>query len=320
MSKKIDRTGEINYNKQGMKMWIKEYRNSRDIDIEFENGYIAYNKSYNWFEQGLIRNKNVKIIRGDKIDFTYRVGETNYNNNGTKMTIIEYIDSQNVLIEFDDNIHKYRKNCSYRDFKIGKPSSPYDKKIFGIGYLGAEKQIGINNDFEYSRWHHILERCYGKEITSRNITYKDCQVCEEWYNFQNFKKWFDENYYQVNDEKMCIDKDILIKWNKIYSPNTCLIVPENINKLFVREKSRRGNTPIGVSIYDNVIYARMSKVINGKWTRIEIGSHYNNTEQAFYAYKKEKEKHIKEIADLYKDKIPKRLYDAMYNYIVEITD
>lgn len=319
MSKKIDRTGEVKYNSQGLKMWIREYRTSRSIDVEFEDGFIAYNKSYSWFEKGLVRNRNVKIIQKNKPDFTYRVGETNCNSNGIKMTIIEYIDSQNILIEFDDN-YKYRKICSYKEFKNGSPSSPYDKKIFGIGYLGEDKKIGINNNFEYGRWHHILERCYGENITARNITYKDCSVCNEWHNFQNFKKWFDDNYYTVDNERMCIDKDILHKGNKIYSPETCLIVPDNINKLFIRGSSRRGNTPIGVSIYDNVIYARMSKVINGIWTSFTIGNHYDTVEQAFYAYKYEKEKHIKEVADQYKDKIPKRLYDAMYNYIVEITD
>jgi hypothetical protein len=300
-------------------MWIIGYRNSRDIDVEFEGGYIAYNKGYNWFERGLIRNRNIKVVHKNRTDYTYRVGEINYNNNGTKMTIIEYTDCQNVLIEFDDDYH-YGKICSYREFKKGGVSSPYDKKIFGIGYLGADRQIGINNDFEYGRWHHILDRCYNENRTSRTMAYKGCVVCDEWHNFQNFKKWFNENYYTVNNEKMCIDKDILFKWNKIYSPETCLIVPERINKLFVREVSQRGNTPIGVSIYDNVIYARMSKVINGKWTRFEIGKNYNNVIQAFEAYKREKEKHIKEVAELYKDQIPEILYNAMMNYVVEITD
>jgi hypothetical protein len=128
MSKKIDRTGEEGNNNQGLKMWIKEYKTARDINVEFEDGYIAYNKSYSGFEKGLIRNRNVKIIPQNKIDFTNRIGEINYNNNGTKMTIIDYENSQNALIEFDDGIHKYIKFCSYKDFKEGRPSSPYDKK------------------------------------------------------------------------------------------------------------------------------------------------------------------------------------------------
>ena len=44
------------------------------------------------------------------------------------------------------------------------------------------------------------------------------------------------------------------------------------------------------------------------------------SEEAFKSYKTFKEKYIKQVADEYKDKIPKKLYDAMYRYEVEITD
>ena len=43
-------------------------------------------------------------------------------------------------------------------------------------------------------------------------------------------------------------------------------------------------------------------------------------EGAFNAYKEAKEKEIKRVADEYKDKIPQKLYEAMYKYKVEITD
>ena len=42
--------------------------------------------------------------------------------------------------------------------------------------------------------------------------------------------------------------------------------------------------------------------------------------QAFTCYKNFKENYIKQVADEYKDLIPKKLYDAMYNYKVEIND
>ena len=47
---------------------------------------------------------------------------------------------------------------------------------------------------------------------------------------------------------------------------------------------------------------------------------FPNQQEAFYAYKKAKEKYIKEVADLYKNIIPQKVYDAMYSYQVEITD
>ena len=42
--------------------------------------------------------------------------------------------------------------------------------------------------------------------------------------------------------------------------------------------------------------------------------------EAFLCYKTEKEKYIKEVADEFKPYIPQKLYEAMYNYKVEITD
>lgn len=47
---------------------------------------------------------------------------------------------------------------------------------------------------------------------------------------------------------------------------------------------------------------------------------YHTVEEAFYAYKKAKELHIREVAEKYKGDISPRVYDALINYTVEITD
>ena len=71
----------------------------------------------------------------------------------------------------------------------------------------------------------ILERGYSKLWKEKHPTYENVYVCEEWHNFQNFAKWYYNNYYSINEERMEIDKDILYKNNKVYSPDTCIIVP-----------------------------------------------------------------------------------------------
>lgn len=62
--------------------------------------------------------------------------------------------------------------------------------------------------------------------------YADCEVCEEWMCYQNFAEWWNKNMYHIGTERMHLDKDILIKGNKVYSPDTCLIVPQSINEIF----------------------------------------------------------------------------------------
>lgn len=48
---KIDRTGEENINKQGLKMQIIRYKNVHDIDIQFEDGIIVRHTYYQYFKR-----------------------------------------------------------------------------------------------------------------------------------------------------------------------------------------------------------------------------------------------------------------------------
>lgn len=120
---------------------------------------------------------------------------------------------------------------------------------------------------------------------------------------------------------MCLDKDILIKGNKIYSSETCMFVPQTINTLFVKCDKARGESVIGTSP-KNGKYQVQCWLINpetGK-SKQEFLGYYETQEKAFEIYKYYKERNIKQVADYYKDLIPERLYNAMYNYEVEITD
>ena len=74
-------------------------------------------------------------------------------------------------------------------------------------------------------------------------------MTDEWLNFQNFAEWYEKNYYEIPGEIMCLDKDILIKRNKTYSPETCVFVSNRINNLFVKNDYNRGEYPIGVNLY-----------------------------------------------------------------------
>lgn len=159
----------------------------------------------------------------------------------------------------------------------------------------------------------MIKRCY--DIKSKDYYQyggKGCIVCGEWHNFQNFAKWYDDNYYTIEGKNMNLDKDILIKNNKIYSPNSCIIVPDDINKLFTKNNKNRGNLPIGVTKKGDKYIVNLHSV--------KYSKSFDTPEEAFYSYKQIKEKYIKQIADEYKDRIPKKLYDAMYKWEVEITD
>jgi len=246
-----------------------------------------------------------------------RLGEVSYSTYGGKMTISEYTSTIDMTVEFEDG---YTTKTIYSNFKRGVVKNPYEKTVLGIGYLGQGEYKGceINNQSkQYSTWRSMLRRCYSVNAHEKQPTYINCTVIEEWHNFQVFAKWYDENIYTIRDEKLQLDKDILFKGNKIYSPDTCVFTPQRINLLFIKREAKRGIYPIGVLSHSNNRFRAHCN--NTEKVTIELGL-FNTIREAFTAYKNYKENTIKEMADKYKISIPKKLYDALYNYKVEITD
>ena len=112
-----------------------------------------------------------------------------------------------------------------------------------------------------------------------------------------------------------LDKDIILKGNRIYSPETCAFVPNELNLLFTKNKARRGDYPIGVFLDSG----RFRAVVTMNKVQKYFGSHAT-PEEAFKASKEAKENYIKEKAEEWKPLIDHRVYNSMYNYQVEITD
>lgn len=249
-----------------------------------------------------------------------RLGETNKNSYGTLMKIMEYINANNMIVEFQDE-YLHKVHCAYKEFRKGQVKNPYDKTLYGVGYVGVGKyKVKEENKLtiQYKYWQSMLRRCYSEEYHNKQPTYIKCQVDPEWLNFQNFGKWFDENFYELENERIELDKDILSKGNKLYSKYNCVFVPQSINRLFTKNDAVRGEYPIGITEHFDKLEVAC-KNFNGK--RIYLGLYEKyEVEKAFNIYKNYKENLIREIADLYKDKIPTILYNAMKNYIVEIDD
>lgn len=249
-----------------------------------------------------------------------RTGEKNYNSFGSKIIISKYRKNNDIDVYFPEyNWTKY--NSEYKEFKNGTIRCPYEPRIFGIGYIGEgpyKTREGKEQTKIYKTWHAMIRRCYDKELHKKYPTYKDCEVCKEWHNFQEFAKWYNNNYYEIDNERMALDKDILIKGNKIYSPDTCVFVPQSINTLFIKHNADRGNLPIGVH-YDkqHKKYRAQCRIKNSNQKTLGL---YNTPEKAFLAYKKFKEQYVKQVADEYINLIPRSLYSAMINYKVEKKD
>lgn len=227
------------------------------------------------------------------------------------MKIIKCIDGTNIVVKFQDEFG-YEKPTTYSNFKRGQVRNPYDKTVMDMAYLGVGKYItkdeNNKNSREYMCWKHMIERCYVEKHSDKHKSYFGiCSICDEWLNFQNFARWYEENKYDV-DERLHLDKDILIPGNKLYSPKTCLLVPQRINMLFMNMPNKNG-LPNGIRKCKNGYSAT--------YNHEELGT-YNTLEKAYSAYANKKEEVIREIANQYKDIIPTKVYNALLNYKVQI--
>ena len=238
-----------------------------------------------------------------------RLGETRLNKQGTMMKIIRYGNYDDIDIEFMDECHYIKKHQLYANFKSGGVKNPYDRTICGVGYIGVgEYKTGTNTKHteEYQNWTCMIRRCYDEKLKERYSAYfGDCFVCEEWYNFQNFAKWWNENIYRVGTERMHLDKDILFDGNRMYSPNTCLISPQRINMLFMK-KPNKYNLPNGIKPSSK---GRYESKYNGKHLGV-----FDSIEDAVMVHDMAKSEAVIQIANEYKDKIPSKLYEAMINW------
>lgn len=249
-----------------------------------------------------------------------RTGERFITKEGYEIVIIEYNGALDVTIQFQDEYKAILEHRQYADCRKGLIKNPYCKNVYGQGFIGQGKyksSINKKETDEYREWYGIMIRGFDKEFKKKNPTYKDVIVDERFYCFQDYGYWREHNYYEIEGEKMQLDKDILFKGNKIYSPDACIFVPQRINNLFTKSDVARGNCPIGVSYHKptNKYIVYCKTLYNNKYLGL-----YNTSEEGFQAYKTFKETYIKEVADNYKDRIPQELYEAMYNWKVEVDD
>lgn len=252
-----------------------------------------------------------------------RIGEEKYNKQGDLMKIIVYNNASDIVIEFQDK-YKGVIHTNYQSFSLGKPINPYRPSVFGHGIVGNKYAIRIDGKIskEYNTWSNVLQRCFNKKCKEKHPSYESAACCNEWLFYENFYEWLhsQENFdkWYVEDGS-AIDKDILFKGNKFYSPETCCLVTQNVNSLFVKCDVSRGELPIGVVKHGSGYRATcMNPFIN----KNESLGTYKTAEEAFLKYKIRKEELIKQVAEIeyHNGNITKQCYDAMMNYEVEIDD
>ena len=229
-----------------------------------------------------------------------------------RCSVVDYKGRDKVFVKFYEypNIVK----CNLSNLKKGLVSNPMRPTLRGVGYMGVGNYTS-NDKLAYQTWNNMLERSYSEKCHQKQPAYKDTIVCDEWLNFQNFAKWcYSQDFFNAKDDKgkvYQLDKDILVKGNKTYSPETCCFVPKDINVLLLKSRKTRGDCLIGVTFNKNSgkFVTRMGVTGISCYIKQSV-----TEDEAFETYKKVKEAHIKLVAEKWKSVIDDKVYQSLLNY------
>lgn len=194
-----------------------------------------------------------------------------------------------------------------------------EKLVRGIGVKGNKYPSSISRKHvkEYKLWESMLDRCTDK-WKIKSPTYAGVTCSENFKSYSFFYEWCQEQVGFGNIDSKGIfwhlDKDILVKGNKVYSEDNCVFIPQRINNLLLKVDKARGKDLLGVFYRED-----KGKFMCSCSPKGYLGL-FNNSQEAFVAYKNYKEALIKSVANEYKDRLDQRVYQALINYTVEITD
>ena len=245
------------------------------------------------------------------------IGKLYKTNNSGDIEVLSYTNSKNVEIKFlkSGNVTTvYSSNIVNGTIK-----DVYSPTVYAVGVIGSKYPTRFNNKSlpQYEHWKGMIRRCYNDEERGKFKTYKGCTVSENFLHYEYFYEWCNKQT-GFNCDNFDLDKDLLVKGNKVYSEHTSIFLPREINSALTKNDKTRGEYLIGVS-WHKATKKFISQVDIGLKSQKHLGL-YTTELEAFNAYKEAKENYLKDLANKWKDKIDSRAYNALMNYQVEITD
>lgn len=240
-----------------------------------------------------------------------RTGEVHILNDGSPVEIIEYINCYKCKIKFENG--EIIDAMAHNVVK-GNVANPFRRRVFGVGYFGVGRHNSVGEttgktNKMYNTWYGMFERCYCPKYHLKQPTYIGCSVDEKWHCFQDFGDWFEQNYNPEYMQDWHLDKDILVKGNRIYSPDNCRLIPRMLNAVVNYKQTNKRGMPTGVYKEGKKYSAIMD--LEGHAKRIGLYSSVSEASEAFNNFKLE---WIKTTTEKWKELICPDIYNTLKNY------
>ena len=268
---------------------VESYINSEEIVIKFVDSGNLKTTTLDQIKKGLILDKDAADkIRAERLlckrkaigkqDIVLNKMESVLNRVHTTSAISEIDVSELPLVSYKVDEDVVTKD--YKQLKVMLNNAiPELATVRGVG--SAPK--GSSKDELYRTWSNLLYRNYGNNTSFKDfVNYIICYVCDDWLFFDKFREWV------LNQElptcKFNIDKDLLSSINddiKVYSPDTCLVLPYSINTALSVYRPMSDNTgALGVSATKSGTY--VSRIRDGN-TKVTLGT-FDNVDHAHRAW------------------------------------
>ena len=201
----------------------------------------------------------------------------------------------NGFIDKWGNFHKVGRGDSSPVIGKSGPRPELRKLVYGVGINDVMIPYFTKTTI-WKTWNGIIRRTDNRDpkwIEQSKKSYLDCTLDSRWYKLSAFKEWIEQWDDFENKE---VDKDILIPGNKIYGPDTCLMVRPIVNAWFKPDRNR-GDLPRGIcwntawkrGKSSNPYRAQITP-IGGKRTGLGV---YGTIEEASAVFEKARKEQIK---------------------------
>lgn len=202
-----NRLGEERIMTNGQKARIIRYGNAIDIDIEFEDGTIVYNKQYSSFVNGTVSNPNKKCIAKISHSVKY-VGMKKRMNCGQFAEIIKIYEDEkpNIYIDvrFEDGmIVKHKTWSAFRIGSIANPNVPKNQ-YHKHEKPGQAKEIACNGVTYPSLKAFAKNFGLSSSMVCRNL--KNGKTPEEIVKMSEPEHCFDHLGNEYENEKIMAEK------------------------------------------------------------------------------------------------------------------
>lgn len=301
----IVKVGDLFENTDKQKVEVVEYNSAKNVIVRFQHDSAVLKTSSSDLRRGNFRHPE---------KFSSMIGKRFESNKGDWCTVLEYINANKVVIKFDGYEH-YEKTVSAKALKEGSFRNNYRPTIqgLGLGYMG-DGIYSWNGDENVQKAYQVFvgmfSRCYDPYTQSKQTAYIGCSVDPRFYDFQVFAKFYVENPFCGLGYHL--DKDLLIRGNRVYSPEACTLLPPEVNSALASTPESESGLPLGVNKIDNGYVARLNKTGQGR----EYLGYYKTADEAHNVYVKAKEDYIHSLAEKWHGKIEERAYQALKSWTV----